>query len=102
MNIGGYRQEVLSGAQNHLGGLRGVCDWRGVRVPPPPSLDPLKQRESLRYMVKSFVAPSGVDLRHSSIMPGLGGAGRVEVWESNRYMSRSPAPVCVTRGAIGA
>src|ERR1700688_876318 len=89
MSIGGYRQEVLGGAQNHLDGLRGVREGRGVRVPPPSNLDPLKQSESLRYMVKGFGAPGGVDSRHAPIMPGLCAAGRVEILDSKGYMSSS-------------
>ena len=58
MSIGGSRQYVLGGAQNHLDGLRSVGEGRGVRVPPPPNLDPLQQRKSLRHILKSLGAPS--------------------------------------------
>src|ERR1700692_4774839 len=87
MSIGGSCQDVLSGAQNHLDGLRNDCEGCGVPVPPPPNLDSLKQRERLRHMVKSFGAPSGVDFRHFSIMPVRGAAKRVKVWESKGYIS---------------
>src|SRR5450631_1128456 len=92
MSIGGSCQDVLSGAQNHLDGLRNDCEGRGVPVPPPPNLDFLKQRESLRHMVKSFSVLSGFDFRHFSIMPVLAAAGRVEVWESKWYMSSGSDP----------
>ena len=58
MSIGGSRQDVLGGVQNHLDGLRSVCEGRGVRVPPPPNLDLLERRESLRHVVKSLCALS--------------------------------------------
>jgi len=58
MSIGGSDQDVLSGAQNHLNGLRIVREGRRVRVPPPPNLDLLEQRESLRHIVKGLGAPS--------------------------------------------
>src|ERR1700681_66538 len=95
MSIGGSRQEVLSGAQNHFDGHRVVCEGRGIRVPPPPCLNSLKQSESLRHMVKSFGAPSGIDFRHASIMPVLGAEERVKVFESKGYMSSRWARTCV-------
>src|ERR1700686_1046486 len=97
MSIGGSRQEVLSGAQNHFEGQRGVCEGRGGRQPPPPNLNSLKQSESLRHMVKSFGAPSGIDFRHASIMPVLGAEERVKVLESKGYMSSGWARTCVAR-----
>jgi hypothetical protein len=87
MRIGGSRQDVLRGAQNHLDGLRCVCEVRGVSVPPPPNLDPLKSRESQRDVVKSFGAPGEFDFRHTSIMRVRRAAKRVKVLESKEYMS---------------
>jgi hypothetical protein len=79
MCIGGSRQDVVRGAQNHLDRLRGVGEVPGVCVPPPPDLDPLEARESQRYMVKSFGAPGECDFRHASIMRVRRAAKRVKV-----------------------
>jgi len=87
MRIGGSCQDVIRGAQNHLDGLRSVCKVRGVSVPAPPDLDPLKSRESQRNVVKSFGAPGEFDFRHASIMRVWRAAKRVKVLESKRYMS---------------
>src|ERR1700722_6760763 len=95
MSIGGGSQGALWGAQNHFDGHRGVCEGRGVREPPPPNLNSLKQSEGLRHMVKSFGAPSGIDFRHASIMPFLGAGERVKVLESKGYMSSRWARTCV-------
>jgi hypothetical protein len=86
-SIGGFRQEILGGAQNHFNGHCVICEGRSVLISPPPDLDPLKQSKSLRHMVKSFGAPSGIDSRHCKIVHVLGAAVRVEVWESKGYMS---------------
>src|ERR1700680_1341796 len=102
MRIGGVRQEVLSGAQNHLDGHHCVCEVRGVRVPPPPNLNSLKQSESLRHMVKRFGAPNGIDFRHVSIVPVLGAEERVNLLESKGYMSSAGARTCVLPGWLRA
>jgi hypothetical protein len=87
MRIGGSRQDVVRRAQNHLDGLCGVCEVPGVSEPPPPDLDPLKSRESLRYLVKSFGAPGECNFRHASIMRVSREVKRVKVLEFKGYMS---------------
>ena len=79
MTICGSRQDVVRGAQNHLDGLRSICEVSGISVPPPPNLDPLKSREGQRHMVKSFGAPGEFDFRHASIMRVRRAAKRVKV-----------------------
>ena len=87
MRIGGSRQDVVRGAQNHLDGLRSIGEVPGVSVSSPPNLDSLKPRESQRNMVKSLGAPGEFDFRHTSIMRVRRAAKRVKVSESEEYMS---------------
>jgi hypothetical protein len=79
MRIGGSRQDVVRGAQNHLDRLRSIGEVAGVSVPSPPNLDSLKSCESQSNVVKSFGAPGEFDFRHASIMRVRRAAKRVKV-----------------------
>jgi hypothetical protein len=79
MGIGGPRQDVARGAQNHLDGLRRVSEVPGVGVPPPSDLDSLKARKSQGYLIKSLGAPGECDFRHAAIMRVRRAAKRVWV-----------------------